>query len=92
VSPWVLLGRASRLILLLGITACALVGALTTPPYVVLLVAPAFGLLVSGVAAVLILGFKEPTAAHRTIVLSGAWAALIVPALRAWARSPPAER
>jgi hypothetical protein len=81
VSPWVLLGRASRLILLLGITACALVGALTTPPYVVLLVAPAFGLLVSGVAAVLILGFKEPTAAHRTIVLSGAWAALIVPAL-----------
>ena len=80
-SPWVLLGRASRLILLLGTTACALVGALTTPPYVVLLVAPAFGLAVSGVAAVLVLGFQEPTAGHRTIVLSGAWAALIVPAL-----------
>jgi hypothetical protein len=80
-APWGLLGRASRSILLLGTTACALVGALTTPPYVVLLVAPALGLAVSGVAALLVLAFQEPTAAHRTIVLSGAWAALIVPAL-----------
>jgi len=80
-SPWVVLGRASRLILLLGTTACALVGALTTPPYVVLLFAPGFGLLVSVMAASIILGFRELAAARRAIVLSGAWGALLVPAL-----------
>jgi hypothetical protein len=80
-SPWVLLGRASRLILLLGTSACALVGALTTPPYVVLVFAPAFGLLVSLMATSIILGFREFAAARRVIVLAGAWGALLVPAL-----------
>lgn len=91
-SPWGLLGRASRLILLLVITDCALVGALTTPPYVVLLVEPAFGLLVSGVAAVLIRAFSESAEAPKTIVLSGAWATLVVPALAGMGALATAER
>ena len=80
-SSWALLDRSCRLTLLLGLTTWALVGALTTPAYVVLLIAPAFGLLVSGVAATISLGFPEQVAARRAIVLSGAWAALLVPAL-----------
>jgi len=78
---WALIARACRVTLLLGVSACAFVGALTTPPYVVLLFAPGFGLLVSIMAASIILGFRELKAARRAIVLSGAWGALLVPAL-----------
>jgi hypothetical protein len=61
-------------------TACALVGALTTPAYVVLVAAPGFALIVGGAAASVILGFRELAPARRIIVLCGAWAALLVPA------------
>jgi MFS family permease len=79
-SLWVLFGRACRPILLLGVTGCALVGALTTPPYVVLVISTIFGIFVAGGVAILSVGLVDMLSARRTILLSGAWAALLVPA------------
>jgi hypothetical protein len=66
----------------LGVTACALVGALTAPPYVVLVIAPTCGLFVAGVVAVHVVDpASEKTKVHRAVLLSGAWAALLAPAV-----------
>jgi hypothetical protein len=68
-------------VLLLGVTACALVGASTTPAYVVLVLAPVLGAFVAGVVALLAVGSVDKASVRRAALLSGAWAALLVPAL-----------
>jgi hypothetical protein len=84
---WVRYGRACRALLLLAATACALAGALTASPYVVLVIAPACGLFVAGVVAVHVVALEgrtvdpvRTTKAHRAVLLSGGWAALLPPA------------
>jgi hypothetical protein len=68
-------------VLLLGLTACAVVGALTTPAYVVLVLAPLLGVFVAGVVAILSIASVDAASVRRPVLLSGAWAALLVPAL-----------
>ena len=73
--------RVCRRALLVGVTACALVGALTSPAYVALVVAPAFGIVAAGVVAILGVDIVQKVSVRRAAVLSAAWAALLVPAL-----------
>jgi hypothetical protein len=73
--------RACRHTLLGGAVAFALVGALTTPPYVVVIVAPTFGVFVGSVVALINPEFPKSRSARRAAVFSGAGAALVVPCL-----------
>lgn len=65
--------------LLGGAVAFALIGALTSPPYVVLTVAPTFGVFVGSVVALTHPASPRARSAHRAVVFSGAGAALAVP-------------
>ena len=73
--------RACRVVLLLGGIVFALVGALTTPPYIVLVLAPACGILFASVVALVNPAFPRSSSARRTVVFSWAGAALFVPCL-----------
>jgi hypothetical protein len=73
-------GRACRLVFASTVVACALVGALTAPAHLVLLIAPACGFSVGSAVAGLLAGFPEVASAHRAAVLAGTWTGLLVPA------------
>src|SRR3712207_6041694 len=73
--------RACRRVLLGGAIAFALVGALTTPPQVVLVFAPILGVFVGSVVALVNPAFSKAHSARRAAVLSGTVAALVVPCL-----------
>jgi hypothetical protein len=77
----VLAVRACRRALLGGVVAFAFVGALTSPPYVVLMVAPAFGIFIASMVAMINPAFPEARSARRATVMSGTSAALVVPCL-----------
>jgi len=64
-----------------GAIAFALVGALTTPPQVVLVFAPILGVFVGSVVALVNPAFSKAHSARRAAVLSGTVAALVVPCL-----------
>ncbi len=80
-SPWARSMRACRAVLLLGGASFALVGALTSPPGVVLVLAPACGLFVGSVVALVNPAFPKSPSARRAVVFSGAGGALLVPFL-----------
>ncbi len=73
--------RACRHGLLGGTVAFALVGALTSPPYVLLVVAPTFGVFVGSAVALITPEFPKSRSARRAAVFAGAGAALVVPCL-----------
>ncbi|MGY1707413.1 hypothetical protein ACI79C_22860 [Geodermatophilus sp. SYSU D00697] len=78
-SAWAMTVRCSRAAFSVGVVSFALIGALTTPPYVLLVVAPTFGLFIGGVVAVLDPDFPGTREARRAVLFSGMWAALLVP-------------
>jgi hypothetical protein len=80
-SAWVLVGRACRLALVSTAVGCALVGALTAPPYLVLLIAPACAFCLGNAVAILLEGAPGLASVRRAAVLSGAWTGLLVLAL-----------
>ncbi len=80
-SLWVRSMRRCRVVLLLGATLFALVGALTTPPYVVLVLAPVCGIFFASVVAVVNPAFPKDSSARRTVVFSWAGATLFIPCL-----------
>jgi hypothetical protein len=80
-SPSALIGRACRLALVSTAVACALVGALTAPPYLVVLIAPACAFSVGSAVAILLEGFPGLASVRRAAVLSGIWTGLLVLAL-----------
>ena len=73
--------RVCRRALLGGAIAFAFVGALTTPPYVVLVFAPAFGIVVGSVVALVNPAFPKARSARRAAVFSATGTALVVPCL-----------
>ena len=78
---WVLVFRCYRVVVVAATTSFALVGALVTPPYVVLLLAPLWGFLVAGVVGLVNTDFPQTRSARRTIAFAGTGATLLVPAL-----------
>ncbi|MGY1634154.1 hypothetical protein ACI784_20815 [Geodermatophilus sp. SYSU D01186] len=76
--PWVFLSRGCGLVFGPAVVACALVGALTTPPYLTLIIAPACGFSVGNAVLVLLEGFPGGAWVRRGALLSGAWTGLLV--------------
>jgi MFS family permease len=68
--------RACRVAFLMVTVVFALVGALTTPPYVLLVAAPAVGAFFGGVVALSHPAFPEAPSARRAVAFSGMGAAL----------------
>jgi len=73
--------RACRRTLLGGAVGFACIGALTTPPQVVLVFAPTFGFFAGSVVALINPAFPKDRSARRAAVFSGTGAALVVPCL-----------
>jgi hypothetical protein len=80
-AGWTAAARLCRVALVIVVVGFALLGALTAPPFVVLVSAPAFGLITAGVTAVVNPLFPRAPSARRMVVLSATWATLLLPFL-----------